>query len=122
MAVTVLIVDDDADDRTIARLWLEDAAEDVAVVGEAAGTGEALGLIRALAPDVVLVDARMPPSDGFAVASEILALQPRQRMVMYSGAVDDTLRERALAAGFSDCLRKDDYAGLTAAIVAAARA
>lgn len=122
MATTLLIVDDDGEDRTLMRLWLEDAAEAVAVVGEAGGADEALALIEALGPDVVLVDARMSPTDGFTMAARVRERHPDQRMVMYSGAVDPTMRERALVAGFSDCLRKDDFPGLVAAIVAAAGA
>ena len=61
--IRVLLVDDQALVRAGFRALL-DAQEDLEVVGEAAGGEEAIRLARSLAPDVVLMDIRMPGMDG----------------------------------------------------------
>lgn len=63
--VRVLVVDDDALVRSGIRMLLGEAA-DVEVVGEAADGAAALDLAGRLSPDVVLMDLRMPGSDGIA--------------------------------------------------------
>lgn len=68
--MTVLIVDDEPPARQKARRFLE-AEADVEVVGEAANGFEAVKAIRALAPDVVLLDVQMPGLDGFGVLAEL---------------------------------------------------
>ena len=70
MAKTVLIVDDHPSFRTSARRMLE--TDGYVVVGEAADGGSAIDAVRALRPDVVLLDIRLPDVDGFQVA-ELLA-------------------------------------------------
>lgn len=120
MPVSVLLVDDDAESRLLARLWIEDHPHDIEIVGEASGAEEAVQLAKRLEPDVVLLDARMPPTDGFATGALIHSARPLQRLVMYSGLVDADLRRRALSAGFSDCVQKDDLGRVAEAIVTAA--
>jgi YesN/AraC family two-component response regulator len=61
--IAVLIVDDQRLVRTGFRALLA-AEPDIDVVGEAADGVEALQLVRELAPDVVLMDIRMPHMDG----------------------------------------------------------
>jgi DNA-binding NarL/FixJ family response regulator len=73
MAVRVLIVDDHAPFRTLARLLL--AADGFDVVGEAGDGAAAVAAARALRPDVVLLDVQLPGADGFAVA-EALSAEP----------------------------------------------
>jgi two-component system LytT family response regulator len=66
----VLIVDDEAPARRrLARLLA--AVPDVALAGEAEGGHEAVAHIRALAPDLVLLDVQMPGLDGFGVVDAI---------------------------------------------------
>ena len=66
MAVTVLIVDDDAGFRGFARDLL--GAEGYDVVGEAGDGESALDAARELHPDVVMLDIQLPGMDGFEVA------------------------------------------------------
>src|SRR4051812_8637408 len=79
MAARVLIVDDHAPFRSVARRLLVVAG--FQVVGEAADGVEALDAVQALTPDVVLLDIHLPGVDGFAVA-EALAGHDRAPIVV----------------------------------------
>jgi DNA-binding NarL/FixJ family response regulator len=69
MPTTVLIVDDHPSFRASARRLLEE--EGYEVVGEAADGTDALRAARELAPDIILLDVRLPDLDGFAVSRRI---------------------------------------------------
>ncbi|AUG75433.1 DNA-binding response regulator [Kitasatospora sp. MMS16-BH015] len=72
MTIRVLLADDQALLRGTFRLLI-DSTEDLEVVGEA-GTGrQAVSMTRALRPDLVLMDIRMPELDGVAATREITA-------------------------------------------------
>jgi DNA-binding NarL/FixJ family response regulator len=79
MAVRVLIVDDHASFRALARMVL--AADGFDVVGEAGDGADAMTAARDLRPDVVLLDVQLPGLDGFGVA-EALAQQPPAPVVV----------------------------------------
>ncbi|MBA3523279.1 MAG: response regulator transcription factor [Geodermatophilaceae bacterium] len=106
--VRVLLVDDDALVRSGLRLILG-GAPDIQVVGEAADGDEAIALTRTLAPDVVLMDIRMPRRDGISTTSLITALlrpEPPRIIVLTTFDADD-LVVRGVAAGASGFLLKD---------------
>jgi two-component system LytT family response regulator len=69
-AVKVLLVDDEPLARRHLRAILE-ADSDIAIIGEAANGREAVKLIAALSPDLVLLDVQMPEVDGFSVVAQI---------------------------------------------------
>jgi CheY-like chemotaxis protein len=69
MSTTLLIVDDHAPFRRLARQVLE--AEGFAVVGEAVDGREAISAVEALQPEVVLLDLQLPDLSGFEVARRI---------------------------------------------------
>src|SRR5437868_811189 len=71
MGRTVLIVDDHPSFRASARRMLE--ADGYDVVGEAADGTSAIDAARALRPDLVLLDVRLPDFDGFQVAERLAA-------------------------------------------------
>ena len=75
MAIRVLLVDDQALLRTGFRMIL-DAEEDIEVVGEAGDGLEAVDQVRALQPDVVLMDIRMPRMDGVEATRQITGPGP----------------------------------------------
>ncbi|WP_151479963.1 response regulator transcription factor [Streptomyces albicerus] len=70
MTIRVLLADDQALLRGTFRLLI-DSCDDMEVVGEAANGNEAVDLVRAHHPDVVLMDIRMPGSDGLAATATI---------------------------------------------------
>ncbi|WP_432839086.1 response regulator [Dactylosporangium sp. CA-092794] len=82
MTSRVLIVDDHAGFRRLARTLLE--AEGFEVAGEAATGRDAMAMVAAMRPDVVLLDIRLPDVDGFAVCRGIRAAWPHIRVVLCS--------------------------------------
>ncbi|MEU2201913.1 response regulator transcription factor [Isoptericola sp. NPDC019482] len=99
--VRVLIADDHAAIRAGLRLLL-DAAPDVEVVGEAADGDAAVTNARALRPDVVLMDLRMPGTDGIAATRTIAAEGLADVLVLTTFDLDEYVDGalRAGAAGF----------------------
>ena len=69
MPLTVLIVDDHPSFRALARTVLQ--AEGFDVVGEAVDGASALTEAERLRPELVLLDAQLPDTDGFAVAAKL---------------------------------------------------
>src|SRR5690606_12101105 len=101
----VLIVDDQALVRTGFRMIL--TARGIAVAGEAGDGDEAIAVFRRLRPDVVLMDIRMPRTDGLEAAGRILELDPRCRVIMLTTFDLDRYVYAALAIGASGFLLKD---------------
>ena len=109
MSVRVLLVDDQALVRAGFRMIL-DAEPDIEVVGEAAdGTAGDRQRRRALEPDVVLMDIRMPEMDGIEATRRIVAARrrPRPRVLMLTTFDLDEYVYDALRAGASGFLLKD---------------
>ncbi|MFJ5880951.1 response regulator [Kitasatospora cineracea] len=104
--IKVLLVDDEELIRFGLRAVL-DAQPDLDVVGEAADGAEALGLVRTLRPDVVLMDVRMPGLDGLAATRAILRGpgRPPKILVVTTFEADDYVYE-ALRAGADGFLLK----------------
>ena len=99
-AVRVLIVDDNALIRVGLRQILEPVT-DVEVVSEAANGEEALAAAGRCAPDVALVDVKMPLMDGLTLAER---LKDRCRVVMLSNSDDPRTVTEALTRGASGYL------------------
>ncbi|MGW2488309.1 response regulator [Streptomyces sp. NPDC001606] len=104
-APRVLIVDDQTLIRTGFRLIL--TARGIEVAGEAADGAEAVGAARALRPDVVLMDIRMPVLDGLEATRQILAESPDCRVLMLTTFDLDRYVYTALSIGASGFLLKD---------------
>src|SRR4029453_11049694 len=81
--IRVLVVDDNAGFRESLLSLLE--AGNLQVVGEAGSGAEALGLVRSLTPDVVLMDVRMPTMDGIEATRLLKADFPDLGVVALSG-------------------------------------
>jgi DNA-binding NarL/FixJ family response regulator len=98
MGATVLVVDDRREFRALARALLE--ADGFAVVGEAADGKEALDVVRALRPDVVLLDVRLPDGSGVEVARTLRRLHPIPLVVLTSSGDYGYAVAECGAAGF----------------------
>ncbi len=86
-------------------LGLRDGIEVVAAVE---GGAEAGPVCVELAPDVVVVDYRMPGLDGARATREVLQASPRSRVICLTASVTPEERELVLAAGAVACLTKDE--------------
>jgi DNA-binding NarL/FixJ family response regulator len=108
--IRVVLVDDQALFRAGIRLVVDSQA-DLEVVGEAGNGVEALHVVRATAPDVVLMDIRMPVMDGLTAAAELLADASfgdrPPRIVMLTTFDLDEAAARAIRQGASGFLLKD---------------
>ncbi|SCL59174.1 two component transcriptional regulator, LuxR family [Micromonospora citrea] len=102
--IRVLVVDDEHLVRSGLRLILE-AAPELTVVGEAADGAGALAETRRLRPDVVLLDVRMPGTDGLTAAPELVATGAK--VIMLTTFDQDEYVHRALRAGAVGFLLKD---------------
>jgi len=101
----VVIVDDDALVRGGLRtiLSLED---DLDVVGEAADGAEAVRVVADLDPDVVLMDVRMPGTDGLTATAQIVDAGSRSRVLVVTTFENDDYVFDALRAGASGFILK----------------
>jgi DNA-binding NarL/FixJ family response regulator len=104
--VRVVVVDD----QRIVRdglVTVVGTLEGVEVVGSAADGAEALEVVARTAPDVVLMDLRMPGVDGVAATGAIRRDHPATRVVVLTTYADDESVLAALSAGASGYLTKD---------------
>jgi DNA-binding NarL/FixJ family response regulator len=106
VTVRVLLVDDQALVRAGLRLVLESDA-DVEVVGEAEDGAAGVEAAARLAPDVVLMDVRMPVLDGVEATRQVVALPDPPRVVVLTTFDLDEHVDDALRAGASGFLLKD---------------
>ncbi|MFC9430227.1 response regulator [Streptomyces sp. NPDC056987] len=107
MTVRVLLADDQALLRGTFRLLI-DSCDDMEVVGEAANGNEAVALARTHHPDVVLMDIRMPGSDGLA-ATGVICADPElagTRVLILTMFETDEYVAKALRVGASGFLGK----------------
>jgi DNA-binding NarL/FixJ family response regulator len=99
-----------ADDQDLVREGLRmllDAEPDLEVVGEAADGQQALAQARALDPDVLLMDVRMPELDGIEATRRLVQVGSRARVLVLTTFDLDEYVYRALRAGASGFLLKD---------------
>jgi DNA-binding NarL/FixJ family response regulator len=104
--IRVVLVDDQALFRSGLRLLL-DSQDDLQVVGEAGNGMEALAEVARTAPDVVLMDVRMPVMDGVTATERLAALGDRPKVLVLTTFDLDEAAARALRAGASGFVLKD---------------
>ncbi len=103
--VRILICDDHAMVRGGIRRLLE-AEQDFDVVAEAPDAAAALARVGDSAPDVVVMDVRMPGASGIEACREIRARFPATRVLMLTSFDDEQMRRAAIAAGASGYILK----------------
>ncbi|ROQ16335.1 MULTISPECIES: response regulator transcription factor [unclassified Curtobacterium] len=106
MTIRVLVVDDQAivRDGLVTVLSL---VPDLQVTGEAADGAEAIAAVDRDAPDVVLMDLRMPGTDGPTATARIVADHPQVAVLVLTTYADDESIVTALRAGARGYLTKD---------------
>ncbi|MFD3696327.1 response regulator [Streptomyces sp. NPDC058646] len=106
MTIRVVLTDDQPLVRAALQMVITDTA-DIEVVGEADNGAEAVRLAAELAPDVVVMDLRMPGMDGIEATRLITAAAGSARVVVLTTFDDDDCVYGALHAGASGFLVKD---------------
>ncbi|MBE1874711.1 response regulator transcription factor [Myceligenerans sp. TRM 65318] len=104
--IRVLLVDDETLVRAGLKLILG-GAPDVEVVGEASDGAAGLELVHQLRPDVVLMDIRMPRTDGLTATRTLVAGGSSARIIVLTTFDTDELVLDALRAGAAGFLLKD---------------
>jgi signal transduction histidine kinase len=116
----VLLVDDHPAVRRVLRSLLEEVGG-WQVVGEADSGESAVELVEQLAPDVVLMDCRMPGAGGVAATREIVQRWPEVAVVAHTAYADETYVREMVAAGARGYVLKGDVPAAVLEALAAAR-
>jgi DNA-binding NarL/FixJ family response regulator len=109
-AVRIMVVDD----HEVVRLGLVSLLSrqpGYAVAGEAGGAREAVEKARALAPDIIIMDVRMPDGSGIEACRQIRAELPGTRVIMLTSYADDEAVITAVMAGASGYVLKQVGSG-----------
>ena len=109
--IRVMLVDDQEDIRFIVGVIFGDHA-DISLVAGVASAREALERFEEVAPDVAIVDIRMPIVDGFQLTGMLLERRPELPVALLTSLVDDHIRAQARAAGARTVADKADFYAL----------
>lgn len=105
MEATILIVDDHAQLRALMRAIVAEAS-DLRVVGEAGDGAEAMRLVAARRPAVVLLDLAMPGVNGLEVLQWMKVEHPETKVIIVTVHTEDAYRQAAEASGADAFLLK----------------
>ena len=106
--VRVLVADDQAPFRRAARTVLR-ATTGFEIVGEAASGEEAVALAASLAPDLVLMDIKMPGIGGIEATRRIVEVRPETMTVLLSSYRAEDLPADARSCGATAYVHKEDF-------------
>jgi DNA-binding NarL/FixJ family response regulator len=106
MGMRILLVDDHEVVRVGVRALIE-RQPGMEVVGEASTVREAVEQTRALSPDVVVLDIRLPGGSGLDACREIKALKPETRIIVLTSFPDDQVVFDAIACGAEGYVLKE---------------
>jgi DNA-binding NarL/FixJ family response regulator len=104
MNARVLVVDDTDHVRNMIADIL--GLHGFEVVGRAANATEAVDLTVELAPDVVVMDYKMPEVDGLEATRQIRGKAPDQQVIVYSAFLTPAIMDEAREAGVTVCIPK----------------
>ena len=113
--IRVMVVDDHEDVRFIVGVILGDH-DDISLVAQAASAREALAQVDDAAPDVAIVDVRMPITDGFECTQQLLDRRPGLPVALLTSLVDEQVQEQAASAGARAVADKADFDALPALV------
>ena len=99
----ILVVDDDPEVRMATRDFLSSKGYEVVV---AEGGREALRMLDASPPDVVLLDVAMPDMDGMETLKRIVATHPAMPVIMVTANADIEITSKVLQLGAADYVPK----------------
>jgi response regulator RpfG family c-di-GMP phosphodiesterase/DNA-binding CsgD family transcriptional regulator len=117
--IRILVVDDHQI-FTHSLVRLLGTRPELKVVGTAGSVSDAVAAALAYEPDVILMDFELPDGDGTEATERIKALTPSVKVVMLTARTDDQSLVRAIAAGCSGFVKKEDAVdSLLEAILAA---
>lgn len=105
--IRLVIIDDDALVRAGLGMLLGGGRSGFEIVGEGADGADAVPLVEAHRPDIVLMDIRMPRVDGVAATRQVLALPDPPKVIVLTTFSSDDLVVEALRAGAHGFLLKD---------------
>lgn len=103
---SVLIVDDHPVARRGLRALIEQAME-VTGLAEAADGAGAMSVATTMAPDLIVLDLRIPDEDPAVLCGQLLGCAPRARLVVFTAFDDREKIKACLAAGANGCMLKD---------------
>ena len=104
--IRAVVVDDHAVVRSGIKLLLE-REDDLEVVGQAGNSKDAIFAVRALKPDVILLDVVMPGESGIDVLPSLLKESPETKVLVLSMQDDPSYVREAFAAGASGYVLKE---------------
>jgi CheY-like chemotaxis protein len=99
----VLVVDDELEVRQVLHEFLSSRGYDVST---ASGGAEAVAIVGAIRPDLVLLDVAMPDMDGVETLKRIVAIEPALAVIMVTANADIATTSKLLALGAVDYVPK----------------
>ena len=100
----ILVIDDEEGIRNLLDTLLRRKGYDV-VLAESGPTG--LELFRRERPDVVVLDLKMPGMDGLTVLQQVHSLNPKQPVILLTGAGTSELEQQVRAHGVTEYVEKE---------------
>lgn len=101
MSKNILVIDDDAMNREVMEAFLEIEGYNVIL---ASNGKQGLSHIQPIAPNLIILDVRLPDISGYDVCRQIRNTHPTLPIMIITGFSADEVRENAFAAGATDLL------------------
>ncbi len=106
MPLKIVLIEDQAMFRDLLKKICRDHFR-LSVVGEAEDAATGLALCRKFRPDIILLDLNLPDKDGVTLADELIAMDPRVRILALSTECDDYTLYRVLNSGMHGYVDKN---------------